>query len=106
VDQTELIWTYFGYADDDADMTRHRIRNLNLVGPAGFISMEDGEAVELVQNGTAGNEGGRSLMTMGGGENIAREYTPIGMDENNVRGFWKGYFGLMRGWNQGDARSG
>jgi len=106
VDQTELIWTYFGYADDDAEMTRHRVRNLNLVGPAGYISMEDGEAVELVQNGTAGNEGGRSLMTMGGGDSIAREYSPIGMDENNVRGFWKGYFGLMRGWNQRDARSG
>lgn len=104
VDQTELIWTYFGYADDDAEMTRHRIRNINLVGPAGYISMEDGEAVELCQNGTVGSEGGRSYVTMGNGGSIEPSVAPIGMDENNVRGFWKGYFGLMRGWDQVNAR--
>ncbi|MDB5699400.1 MAG: salicylate 1-hydroxylase alpha subunit, partial [Alphaproteobacteria bacterium] len=52
---TDLIWTYFGYEDDDEEVTRHRLRNLNLVGPAGFISMEDGEAVEICQNGVSGS---------------------------------------------------
>lgn len=34
-DKTELVWTYFGYADDNEETTRHRLRNLNLVGPSG-----------------------------------------------------------------------
>ncbi|MFD1961561.1 SRPBCC family protein [Novosphingobium panipatense] len=54
VDKTELVWTYFGYADDDEETTRHRLRNLNLVGPSGLISMEDGEAVELASRARSG----------------------------------------------------
>ncbi|MGQ0696859.1 MAG: aromatic ring-hydroxylating dioxygenase subunit alpha [Panacagrimonas sp.] len=96
VAETELVWTYFGYADDDDAMTRHRIRNINLVGPAGYISMEDGEAVELCQQGTAGADTWSSLIEMGGNE-VVSKVAPIGLDENAVRGFWKGYFGLMRG---------
>jgi anthranilate 1,2-dioxygenase large subunit len=93
-DKTELVWTYFGYADDDEETTRHRLRNLNLVGPSGLISMEDGEAVELCQQGTVGAEGKRSFVEMGG-DDVRQYYAPMGMDENSVRGFWKGYLGLM-----------
>lgn len=100
VDATELLWTYFGFADDDAEMTRHRLRNINLVGPAGFISMEDGEAVEICQRGTNGSEGVSSYIAMSGTE-VAQEVSPIGMDENAVRGFWKGYWALLRGQVQG-----
>ena len=96
VDETELVWTYFGYVDDDEAMTRHRIRNINLVGPAGYISMEDGEAVELCQKGTAGADGWSSFVEMGGADVVPR-VAPIGLDENAVRGFWKGYFSLMKG---------
>ena len=95
VAETELVWTYFGYADDDAAMTRHRLRNINLVGPAGYISMEDGEAVELCQNGTAGADDWRSFVEMGGAQIPAR-VSPMGMDEAAVRGFWQGYLSLMR----------
>ena len=94
VDRTELVWTYFGYDDDSEEMTRHRLRNINLVGPAGYISMEDGEAVELCQQGTAGAQDWSSLIQMGG-QDVATAVSPIGLDENAVRGFWKGYFGLM-----------
>ncbi|MBC7284985.1 aromatic ring-hydroxylating dioxygenase subunit alpha [Hoeflea sp.] len=93
-DKTELVWTYFGYADDDEETTRHRLRNLNLVGPSGLISMEDGEAVELCQQGTVGAEGKRSFVEMGG-DDVRQYYAPMGMDENSVRGFWKGYLSLM-----------
>ena len=94
VDRTELVWTYFGYADDDEDMIRHRLRNLNLVGPSGLISMEDGEAVELCQQGTLGAEGKFNFIEMGGND-VREYYAPMGMDENAVRGFWKGYLELM-----------
>ncbi|GGJ64519.1 Rieske (2Fe-2S) protein [Sphingopyxis bauzanensis] len=98
-DKTELVWTYFGYADDNEETTRHRLRNLNLVGPSGLISMEDGEAVELCQQGTIGAEGKYNFIEMGG-DDVREYYAPMGMDENAVRGFWKGYLELM-----GDALS-
>ncbi|MEH6638108.1 MAG: aromatic ring-hydroxylating dioxygenase subunit alpha [Porticoccaceae bacterium] len=93
VDQTELVWTYFGYEDDDEEMDRHRIRNINLVGPAGFISMEDGEAVEMCQNGVVRDGDQSALIAMGG--NSTDNVETMGMDENAVRGFWKGYRALM-----------
>lgn len=93
VDQTELVWTYFGYRDDDEEMNRHRIRNINLVGPAGFISMEDGEAVEMCQNGVIRDGAQNAFIAMGG--NSTDNVETMGMDENAVRGFWKGYRHLM-----------
>jgi anthranilate 1,2-dioxygenase large subunit len=94
VGSTELVWTYFGYEDDNEEMDQHRLRNINLVGPAGFISMEDGEAIELCQNGVHRDENVRSFIEMGGTE-AAQHTSPIGMDENAVRGFWKGYRNVM-----------
>src|SRR5262249_14997995 len=40
----ELFWTYFGFADSDAQEAQDKPRLPNMIGPAGFISMEDGEA--------------------------------------------------------------
>jgi anthranilate 1,2-dioxygenase large subunit len=94
VNGTELVWTYFGFEDDNEEMNQHRLRNINLVGPAGFISMEDGEAIELCQNGVHRDEHERSFIEMGGTE-PAPHTSPIGMDENAVRGFWKGYRKVM-----------
>lgn len=94
VNETELVWTYFGYEDDDEAMTTHRLRNINLVGPAGFISMEDGEAVEIVQQGVHRDESEKSLIEMGGTD-VRDMVSLMGMDENAVRGFWKGYRQIM-----------
>ena len=46
-----MIWTMFGYEDDDEEMTRHRLRQGNLMGPAGFLGLEDNEAIKFVQDG-------------------------------------------------------
>src|SRR5262249_20713143 len=40
VDRSELMWTILGFEDDDAEMHELRLKVNNLVGPAGFISME------------------------------------------------------------------
>ena len=45
----ELVWTFFGYADDSEELRSYRMKQLNLVGPAGLISMEDGVSTELCQ---------------------------------------------------------
>ena len=88
VDRTELHWTLFGFADDDAEMTRRRLLQANLVGPAGFISMEDGAATGFVQRGTAGARERASVIEMGGdviGSGDSR------ITETAVRGLWKAW---------------
>jgi anthranilate 1,2-dioxygenase large subunit len=46
-----MQWTMFGYEDDTPEMTRHRLRQGNLMGPAGFLGLEDNEALKFVQEG-------------------------------------------------------
>lgn len=46
-----MQWTMFGFADDTEEMTSHRLRQGNLMGPAGFLGLEDNEAMKFVQEG-------------------------------------------------------
>jgi anthranilate 1,2-dioxygenase large subunit len=46
-----MQWTMFGYEDDTPEMTRHRLRQGNLMGPGGFLGVEDNEALKFVQEG-------------------------------------------------------
>ncbi len=90
----DLVWTYFGFEDDDEEMNRHRLRAINMVGPAGYVSLEDGEAVEICVDGMKGSMGhSQILMDI---EKATNPTTPMGLDENAVRGFWKGYLQMMR----------
>ncbi|HLI14143.1 MAG TPA: aromatic ring-hydroxylating dioxygenase subunit alpha [Alphaproteobacteria bacterium] len=49
-----MIWTMFGYEGDSDEMVRHRLRQGNLMGPAGFLGLEDNEAMKFVQEGICG----------------------------------------------------
>jgi len=89
----ELVWTLFGYADDDEAMTRHRINQANMVGPAGLISMEDGEALEMVQRSTAPRQDISGVVEMGGVGAIRDLDTRA--QEVTIRGFWAYYSRLM-----------
>jgi len=88
VDRTELHWTLFGFADDDAAMTKRRLLQANLVGPAGYISMEDGAATGFVQRGVAASPERASVIEMGGsgvGSGDSR------ITETAVRGLWQAW---------------
>lgn len=50
-DSLIMQWTMFGYEDDTPEMERHRLRQGNLMGPAGFLGLEDNEAMKFVQEG-------------------------------------------------------
>ncbi len=50
-DSLIMQWTMFGYEDDTPQMQRHRLRQGNLMGPAGFLGLEDNEAMKFVQEG-------------------------------------------------------
>ncbi|HEX2545019.1 MAG TPA: aromatic ring-hydroxylating dioxygenase subunit alpha [Ramlibacter sp.] len=87
-DRTELNWTYIGYADDTPEQRTVRLKQLNLVGPAGFISMEDGAVGGFVQRGIAGAQGLEAIVEMGGEDAGSSEGRAT---ETSVRGFWKAY---------------
>jgi phenylpropionate dioxygenase-like ring-hydroxylating dioxygenase large terminal subunit len=92
LDKTELVWTCFGFASDDAEMTERRLRQANLIGPAGYISMEDGAAPGFVQRAVATAADVLSVVEMGGAS-VASDDNRV--TEAAVRGFWKAYRGYM-----------
>ena len=89
----ELIFNFFGYADDTPEIRAHRIKQANLVGPAGLISMEDTLATELVQFATQGS-GATAMADMGRDASDAQQTRPS-ISENWIRSFWRGYRELM-----------
>ena len=93
VDKFELIFHFFGYQDDTPEMQAARIRQMNLVGPAGYISMEDGEATELVQNAITGDPDHHSFMGMGKPGCDSEEDTLL--TEALLRSYWRGYRQFM-----------
>lgn len=84
----ELVWTQFGYADDDQEMQSIRRKQSNLIGPAGLISMEDGEAVELVHGAVVRDQEEASYIGMGGGKAEDAEHL---VTEGAIVGFWDAY---------------
>jgi salicylate 5-hydroxylase large subunit len=63
----DFVWTHFGFEDDTPEMTRRRLRQGNLFGPAGFVSADDGEVIELSQRGyEQANAGDVTLCEMDG----------------------------------------
>ena len=91
--ESELRWIAFGYADDDEAKTNGRLKQSNMMGPAGLIAMEDGMIGGLVQRGIAGSLDKAAVVEMGG-----HGIEPIPgsrVSEGSVRGFWTGYRALM-----------
>lgn len=84
--ETDLNWIYVGYADDAPEMRTRRLRQLNLVGPAGFVSMEDGCIGGFVERGAAAADDQCAIVEMGGHGTATQETRTT---EAAVRGFWK-----------------
>jgi salicylate 5-hydroxylase large subunit len=62
----DFVWTHFGFADDTPEMRQRRLRQANLFGPAGFVSADDGEVIELSQEGFEQKPFHRALAELGG----------------------------------------
>jgi len=93
VDRTDLNWIYLGYADDPPALRRRRLKQLNLAGPAGFVSMEDGCIGNFVERGAAAAPNGVSLLEMGGAGAESQETRAT---ETAIRGFWQMWRRLMQ----------
>lgn len=93
IDRTNLEWIYFGYADDTVEMRKRRLRHLNLGGPAGFVSMEDGCVGGFVERGIATAEHAEAFVAMGGD---SYESQATRATEAAVRGFWSLWRRMVR----------
>jgi salicylate 5-hydroxylase large subunit len=86
----DFVWTHFGFADDSPEMTRRRLRQSNLFGPAGFVSADDGEVIEFSQRGfVQAGEAHSTLCELGG---TGTEMTEHMVTETLIRsmyGYWR-----------------
>ena len=87
-DETDLNWIILGFESDTPEERLARLKQANLVGPAGFISMEDGCVGGFVQRGVAGAPNHRAVIEMGGGD---AESSESRVTEASIRGFWKAW---------------
>ena len=91
--KSELTWWVLGAVEDTSEQRAMRIRQSNLVGPGGYIAMEDGAVVGWVRRGITGAEGKKSVLAMGGRD--VERISESRCNELAVRGFWQGWHGLM-----------
>jgi phenylpropionate dioxygenase-like ring-hydroxylating dioxygenase large terminal subunit len=87
--QTDLVWTYFGFADDDEEMTNRRLVQTNLAGSAGMISVEDAAVCEMMQHAMADAQEGESFIEMGGKDLDIKGSNKL--SERAIRNFWNHY---------------
>jgi anthranilate 1,2-dioxygenase large subunit len=91
-DKTELQWIYIGFEEDEPAMTDLRLAQANLVGPAGYVSMEDGAVGNFIQRAIPGAEHECSVLEMGGFGHVSEANRTT---EASVRAFWHAYRPLM-----------
>jgi anthranilate 1,2-dioxygenase large subunit len=90
----EMVWTIVGFADEDEERKALRVmQTANLLGPAGYVSMEDAEAIEATQTALSGEGGGGQGVIALGGRTVENQDHLV--TEVAIRGFWKGYRRLM-----------
>ncbi|MGE5271901.1 MAG: aromatic ring-hydroxylating oxygenase subunit alpha [Thiohalocapsa sp.] len=93
VDEVEVFQTMLGYEDDPPEMELHRLRQANLVGPAGLVSMEDGEAIEIAHRASRPETDRATVIELGGAGIISdRDYR---VTDVPLRGFWSYYAELL-----------
>lgn len=87
-----MQWTMFGYEDDTEEMTRHRLRQGNLMGPSGFLGLEDNEAMRFVQEGVRRSSTDLNVIKLDSGK-IGTSNTLI--SEAAIRAMYQYYRGVM-----------
>jgi salicylate 5-hydroxylase large subunit len=84
----DLHCTFFGYEDDDDAITERRLLQANLMGPAGYVSLDDGEVLALAQRGIAGAPTEHAVLEMGGDGTADTDHV---VTEAAMRAFYRYY---------------
>jgi anthranilate 1,2-dioxygenase large subunit len=83
-----MLWTMFGYEGDSEEMTRHRLRQGNLMGPSGFLGLEDNEAIKFMQEGVRRSPSDHGILKLGG---TTEGTTGSLIDEASIRAMYRQY---------------
>ena len=92
VDEHEIRWTFFGFADDDDELAERRLKQANMVGPAGFVTAEDGEVMVRSQPIIANSPENDQIIEMGLGGDQSLDTM---ITEKSIRAFYDGYRRVM-----------
>ncbi|HZY15703.1 MAG TPA: SRPBCC family protein [Ramlibacter sp.] len=84
--QCDLVWTYFGFADDDEATEDRRLAQMNLVGSAGMVSVEDAAVCEMIKRAIGNGAHGASTIRMGGDGLDSGGSSKL--SERAIRNFW------------------
>lgn len=87
--QCDLVWTYFGFADDDEATERARLAQMNLAGSAGMVSVEDAAVCEMIKRAIGDAQQGESYIRMGGAGLASGGNSKL--SERAIRNFWHAY---------------
>lgn len=87
--EADLVWTYFGYADDSEEMTQLRLAQANLAGSAGIVSVEDAAVCEMIDRAIGDGEEETSFIEMGGKGLASGGDSKL--SERALRNFWHVY---------------
>jgi salicylate 5-hydroxylase large subunit len=96
----DLMWTFFGFANDTPEMIQRRLRQANLMGPAGLVSIDDGEVMEYSQQGVRQRPGSAGMLEPGGAGILEMDGRGTGdqdhmVTEAAIRAFYKHYREVM-----------
>jgi salicylate 5-hydroxylase large subunit len=93
-EEFELIFTFFGFEDDDEEMRQRRIRHGNLFGPAGLVTVDDFEVLPMAQSTFRAAETEESVLMMGQGGRVNSDEGSLAT-ESPIRGFYQYYREVM-----------
>jgi salicylate 5-hydroxylase large subunit len=93
-DKFDFVWTHFGFEDDTPEMTKRRLKQANLFGPAGFVSADDGEVIEFSQQAFESRRDHRTLAELGGRDVADSDHM---VTETLIRGMYEYWRKVMAG---------
>ena len=76
----------------DALQPRRRLRQANLFGPAGYVSADDGEVIEMQQHGFAARDDYTTISELGGRDVGSSDHM---VTETLIRGMYRYYREVM-----------
>jgi anthranilate 1,2-dioxygenase large subunit len=88
-----MKWTMVAFEGGDEELLRQRLRQGNLMGPAGFLGLEDNEAIKFVQDGMQRVPNGKHLVKLDPGRETGTTDTLI--SEAAIRAMYKHWRGAM-----------